>query len=77
MKATTITRYETSDGKSFGNQRAAQEHELTIWMQEQTDASRLTAPQIIDLMIEKTDDLIHKMREVTGGYDVTKDDGEG
>lgn len=69
MKATTITRYETSDGKSFGNRRTAQEHELTIWMQEQTDATRLTATQIIDLMIEKTDDLIAKMRQVAGGDD--------
>lgn len=67
MKTTTITKYQTSDGRVFEKQEIAQLHELTTTFQALAgEGVKLTAQQVFRLMIANHQTVIEKLGEVAG-----------
>lgn len=66
MKIVTITKYTTSDGKTFESKKAAQAHELRLFFTPDGDDARLTASAILDKIVADPEGVMVKIEEVMG-----------
>jgi len=72
MKTTTVTKYETSDGRAFTDEAKAQRHEIEVFAKGLIEADEdgktpmLTTVKLFDLLIEHSEGFTVKLKELTG-----------
>jgi len=67
MKKTTITKYETSDGRTFTDEGDARTHELSVFVDSQREdgAARLTAAELLRFMAANPKKFADKLTELS------------
>lgn len=66
MKKTTVTKYETSDGRTFGDEALAKVHELDLVIDGLTEeGTTMTAAHVKRLMVTEPKAFIKVLKEIS------------
>lgn len=66
MKKTTVTKYETTDGKSFSDPLAASCHEVSLVINALNDGSKMTAASVIRTIAANPAKVIEALKGLEG-----------